>query len=128
MKLPLALLFCSLALGFTGCQTRVSCCQEVSLTLTSALPVSYSGVVLVDGKEQSVQGKTPAVLKFQGHRLECRLKQGPEQGLLTAELRGKGLPKQAERVTASNGPGTEFTASAVLGAPTVMESLCPMNW
>lgn len=88
-----------------GCQTRTPA-REVVLQLTSALPVSFSGVVEVDGKPETVSGRTPAELRYTGHTVNCQIEQGPENGLLTIEVKSVDVPQRVEMVTATTGPKT----------------------
>lgn len=99
------------ALMAAGCQTRAP--QEVVIQLTSATPVSYSGTVVVDGKKQEISGRTPTELRYQANRVDCRVKQGAENGMLTIEVMFPEKPDALESVTASTGPETFAKGSVV---------------
>ncbi len=99
------------ALMAAGCQTRAP--QEVVIQLTSATSVSYSGTVVVDGKTQEISGRTPTELRYQASRVDCRVKQGSENGMLTIEVMFPEKPDALERVTASTGPETLAKGSVV---------------
>jgi len=93
------------ALLAAGCQTQATK-RGVVVSLSSAMPVSYSGVIRADGQEHAVSGTTPATLTYKAHRVDCRIQQGPEVGMLTIEVKALELPERNEMVTASTGPNT----------------------
>lgn len=99
------------ALMAAGCQTRAP--QEVVIQLTSATPVSYSGTVVVDGQSKEISGRTPTELRYQANRVDCRVKQGSENGTLTIEVMFPENPDALESVTASTGPETLAKGSVV---------------
>lgn len=105
MKLRNALLPALAALLVAGCQSTPPP-RDIVINLTSALPVSYSGIVRADGLEQPVNGMTPAELHFKARRVDCKIEQGDEKGTLTIEVRALELPEHLEMVTASTGPNT----------------------
>ncbi|HAB18027.1 MAG TPA: hypothetical protein PLX89_22845 [Verrucomicrobiota bacterium] len=95
-----------------GCQHRVPK-SELDIRLTSATPVGFSGTVWIDGKEQPLEGKTPAELKVQAHTVRYQVRQSADNGTLTVEVHQKHHPNQLTRVAASTGPNTVAQDSLV---------------
>lgn len=109
-SLPFLLLLTGILAG-TGCQTRPQRPTEFVIAVTSSTPVTFSGNLRVDGKEQSVSGTTPATYKVSGQRVDCHLVQGPENGLLTVQIRLGIQEDAAEFVASSGGPNTDLHGS-----------------
>lgn len=89
-----------------GCQTHAPQPREFVVSLTSAVSVSFTGHLTVDGKDQAISGNTPAVYKIVAHNVAVHMNQGPENGLLTAEVRVGPHTDAPVFVTASDGPNT----------------------
>lgn len=106
-----------LALILAGCQSHPTQPSTLVVNLTSATPVSFSGHLKVDGKDQSVSGTTPAEYKVTGKSVTVDLRQGPEDGLLTAQVRIEGDSAELQLVTASNGPNTDVRGALQLARP-----------
>ncbi len=105
MNLRILIPSAAILLLAAGCQTKAPQ-REIVLSLTSALPVSYSGIVVVDGKKETVSGRTPAELRFTAREVQCEITQGGENGLLTIEAKAVDLPQRVEMVTGTTGPNT----------------------
>lgn len=103
--LPSLLLLSGILAG-AGCQSRPTQPTEFVISVTSSTPVTFSGHLRVDGKEQAVSGTTPAEYKVSGQRVACQLVQGPENGLLTVQIRLGIQEDAAEFVASSGGPNT----------------------
>lgn len=108
--LPLLLLLTGILAG-TGCQTHPKRPTEFVIEVSSSTPVTFSGHLSVDGKDQSVSGTTPAMYKVSGQRVDCHLVQGPENGLLTVQIRLGIQEDAAEFVASSGGPNTALHGS-----------------
>lgn len=102
LLLPIA----ATALVVSGCQTHSRSSHEFVVSLTSATPVSFTGHLKVDGKVQAVSGTTPAEYTIPAHSLSCELVQGPENGLLTVEIRKGTHSDNLDLVAATGGPNT----------------------
>jgi len=98
--------------GLAGCQSRTPGTREYVLILTSATPVTFTGSLRVDGKDQPVSGTTPAEYQLVAGRIDCKLTQGPENGLLTVQIRPEPNPDSVETVLSSQGPNTPLRGSA----------------
>jgi len=108
---PLAVPALALLL-LTGCQSHGPQTREYVLILTSATPVSFSGTLRVDGRSQPVSGTTPAQYQLAATRIDCDLTQGPENGLLTVQIRPQPNPDSVESVYSSKGPNTRLHGTA----------------
>lgn len=120
MKSLLLIPVIAAALAAAGCQSHSKHSKPSRafvVTLSSATPVSFSGHLKVDGKDQSISGTTPAEYKIAAQSISCDLVQGPESGLLTVQVRIDGNPDALELVTASSGPNTAARASFSKGRP-----------
>ena len=94
------------SLLIAGCQTHAPQPREFVVSLTSATTVRFTGHLQVDGKEQAISGNTPAEYKIVAHNVSICVNQGPENGLLTAEVRVGAQTDAPILVTASGGPNT----------------------
>ncbi|MBX3733595.1 MAG: hypothetical protein KF791_13495 [Verrucomicrobiae bacterium] len=110
MKARLACLPLLAVVLWTGCQTTPAK-REYVVILTSATPVSYSGTLRLDNRDQVVSGMTPATYTLSANRIACDLRQGPENGLLTAQIRMAPDLESQEFVTSALGPNTELKGS-----------------
>ena len=90
----------------SGCQSHSRSSREFVVSLTSATPVSFTGHLKVDGKVQAVSGTTPAEYTIPAHSLSCDLVQGPENGLLTVEIRTGTTSDHLDLVASTGGPNT----------------------
>ncbi len=99
------------ALVVSGCQSHSRSSREFVVSLTSATPVSFTGHLKVDGKLQAVSGTTPAEYKIPAHSLSCDLVQGPENGLLTVEIRTGTTSDHLDLVASTGGPNTPVTGT-----------------
>ncbi|MCW5558371.1 MAG: hypothetical protein KIT22_11140 [Verrucomicrobiae bacterium] len=95
-----------------GCQSHGPRTREYTLILSSALPVTFTGTLRVDGKEQPVSGTTPAEYPLVAERIDCELVQGPEPGLLTVQIRQQGDPEFTQTVLSSQGPNSPLRGTA----------------
>jgi len=102
------------ALLVSGCQTNRTAPREIVVSVTSATPVSFSGHFQADGKDQAVSGMTPAEFKIVASRLDCNLRQGPENGTMTIEVRTDTNSEHFALVTASTGPNTDARGEVAL--------------
>ena len=113
MNLRTILPLCAVAiLALSGCQTKAP--TEYVLQLTSATPVGYSGVILVDGKRQEIQGKTPGEIRVTAKDLSWKIRQGTEDGTLTLEVKDVKRPERIETVVASTGPNTAIIGGTLI--------------
>lgn len=106
MKTQLTLMTLAGGLLLAGCQSHPQS-REFTLTLTSAMPVSFAGNLRVDGRDQAISGMTPAEYRVTGQQIQWEVRQGPENGLLTAQVRIGENTDALALVTASTGPNTE---------------------
>ncbi|MBN8247840.1 MAG: hypothetical protein J0L84_10395 [Verrucomicrobia bacterium] len=95
-----------------GCQSSGTGTRDYVLLLTSATPVTFSGKIRVDGKEQAVSGTTPAEYRLAGGRIDYHLTQGPENGLLTVQIRTQPDADSVESVSSSTGPNTALQGTS----------------
>jgi hypothetical protein len=73
----------------TGCQTTPGA-RDFTISLTSTEPVSFSGVLVIDGYPKNIAGKTPMTYHLRGSRVDCDIVQGPEPGELKIEVQFAG--------------------------------------
>lgn len=110
LSLPFLVLVAGILAG-PGCQTRPQRPTEFVIEVSSSTPVTFSGHLRVDGKDQSISGTTPANYRVSGQRVDCHLVQGPENGLLTIQIRLGVQEDAAEFVASSGGPNTDLHGS-----------------